>query len=150
MKHDYPAAETAFSAAIGLDPSLALAHFSLGNALRSQGKLEAAVDEYKKAIELKPNDAESYSNLGNTLRILGKPDEAIAELQAAIRLNPKYCATHLNLGALLCDVKHDYVAAETAFRAAIQLQPNLRLRPLQSRERPGWPGKAGRGDRRIP
>ena len=46
---------TEYRAAIRLKPEYADAHYGLGDAVKEQGKLEAAATEYRTAIRLKPS-----------------------------------------------------------------------------------------------
>ena len=50
-----------------MSPEYANAHYRLGIALRFQGKLDAAIAEYREAVRLKPEYAEAHNNLGVTL-----------------------------------------------------------------------------------
>jgi len=122
-KYDDAVAE--YRTAIRLKPDFAEAHGNLGDALSRQEKYDDAVAEYRTTIRLKPDDAGPHNHLGLALRTQGKLDLAIAEFRTAIRLKPDDAEAHTNIGAILCDVKHDYPAAEAAFREAIRLKPDL-------------------------
>jgi eukaryotic-like serine/threonine-protein kinase len=119
------AAVAALRQAVRLKPDDDQAHANLGSALRSQGKVAEAVDEYRAALRLGPDNALTRINLGDALRGQGKVDEAIDEYRAALRLEPGAPMTHLSLGGILCDVKHDFAGAEAEFRTALRLQPDL-------------------------
>jgi tetratricopeptide (TPR) repeat protein len=117
-------ATAAFREAIRLKPDDADAHYNLGHILSEQGKHDEAIAEYREAIRLKPDSAEAHTNLGYHLRGQGKLAEAMAEYREAIRIRPDLETAHLNLGAILCDVVHDYSAAEAEFRETIRLKPD--------------------------
>jgi Flp pilus assembly protein TadD len=122
--HDYAAAIAEFRQAIRLLPDSEEAHHNLGWALMGQGKLEEAIAEFRQAIRLLPDSARAHDGLGFALTSQRKLVEAIAELRAAIRLQPGSASAHFNLGFALCEVAHDYPAAEAAFREAVRLQPD--------------------------
>jgi eukaryotic-like serine/threonine-protein kinase len=103
----------------------AYAHFSLGVALRKQGKVDEAIAEYRVAIRIQPEDATIHDNLCEILGSQGKLDEAIAEHQTAIRLKPDFANAYNTLGYILSEVKHDEAAAAIAYREAIRLQPDF-------------------------
>jgi serine/threonine protein kinase/Tfp pilus assembly protein PilF len=63
------------------DPKLAIAHYNLGNALRDQGRLDEAVDEYRAAFRLRKDYAEAHCNLGLVLLKQGKFQKAAVELR---------------------------------------------------------------------
>jgi tetratricopeptide (TPR) repeat protein len=110
--------------AIRLQPNFALAHANLGTALGQQGKLDEAIATVREAIRINPDDAEAHNDLGLILRGQGKPAEVMAAFHEAIRLKPDLAEAHISLGAVLCDVVHDYTAAEAEFREAIRLKPD--------------------------
>jgi serine/threonine-protein kinase len=118
-------AVAAYREAIRLQPDDAPAHGNLGAVLcDGVHDYPAAEAAFHEAIRLQPDDEVAHYNLGIALRRQGKFADAMAEYRAAIRLKPEYAEAHYSLGTVLCDVVHDYPAAEAEFRAAIQLQPD--------------------------
>ena len=105
-------------------PDDAPAHANLASALRTQGMVAEAIDEYRAALRLRPDDALTHSNLGDALRTRGKVAEAVDEYRTAIRLQPDSASGHLSLGAILCDEVRDYAGAESEFRATLRLKPD--------------------------
>ncbi len=93
-------AMTNLGQAVRITPHDAEAH-TPGLAHRGQGRLDAAIAEYREAIRLNPNDAEAHSNLGLALARQGQLDAAIAECREAIRLDPNLAAAYVNLGMAL-------------------------------------------------
>jgi tetratricopeptide (TPR) repeat protein len=110
--------------AIRLKPDDAAAHFSLGFALESSGRIDQAIAKYRDTIRLKPDDAIAHYNLGLVLKSSGKSDEAIAEFRTVIRLNPEDFRAYVSLGALLGNPLRNHSAAESEYRAAIRLKPD--------------------------
>ena len=82
-------------------PRFARGTLNLGLALSVQGKLDAAIAEYRRAIKLKPDFALAHFNLGVALSDQGKLDEAIAEYRRAIVIRPDYADAYNNLGLVL-------------------------------------------------
>jgi tetratricopeptide (TPR) repeat protein len=112
--------------AIELDPKFAEPHFCLGNCLRRQQKLDAAIDEYRKAIELNPKYSKAYDNLGIAFFEQGKTKDAIAAYLKAIELDPKNANAHFNLaGALRKQNKLDDAIAR--LRKAVETNPRYTL-----------------------
>jgi tetratricopeptide (TPR) repeat protein len=100
-----------------------MAHYNLGNALRTQRKPKEAIDAYRTAIQIKPDYAEAHTNLGIALHDQEKLEEAVAEYRTAIRLKPDDVAAHGNLGnALRAQGKLEEAIAE--HRTAIRLKPD--------------------------
>jgi eukaryotic-like serine/threonine-protein kinase len=142
----------AFREAVRLKPEDAAAHCMLAMALTRQGKPAEAMAEFRVVQRLDPERrvawklatiddgptasqgylmarlteviAELTGRLGDSMRLEGKLDEAMAAYREAIRLDPNFAPARLCLGAILCDVKHDYAAAEAEFREAIRLLPH--------------------------
>lgn len=92
-------ARRAIAQALARDPDFAEARLYQGNLLGLEGKLEAAVAEWKKAVDARPNYPEALANLARGYRALGlrsKADEALKRLAvldpaaaAEIRLDAK-------------------------------------------------------------
>ncbi|WP_241518293.1 tetratricopeptide repeat protein, partial [Cyanobium usitatum] len=51
-----------------LKPNYPGAHYNLGNALKAQGDLTAAIGSYNTALQLNPNHPDAHNNLGNALK----------------------------------------------------------------------------------
>jgi len=66
----------AITAIIAEDPTIADAHFSLGNVLNKARRFEEAVAAFKRSLELKPDDSFAVINIANSLQALGRLDEA--------------------------------------------------------------------------
>lgn len=109
--------------AVKLQPSLALAHYTLAAALHSQGKMEEALASYRRTLQLDPNFALVHYLLGNVLEHTGHMDEALASYRRAIALQPGFFEAMNNLGAALTRLNLLDEAAEV-FRQALTLRPN--------------------------
>jgi tetratricopeptide (TPR) repeat protein/serine/threonine protein kinase len=100
-RRDCDGAIAAFRKAIQLDPSLVDAHVQLGNALRSQNKLDEAVAAWRKAIELDPSNLAAHSGLAAVFDSQEKVEEAIACYRKLIQLNPRSWYSNHRLAWLL-------------------------------------------------
>lgn len=97
-------------------------HYTLGNALRAQGKLAEAVAQYERALILNPDYVEAHNNLGVILNSQGRRADAIAHFERALALRPGYADAHGNLGSAL--VEQGRIADGTAhFERALVLDP---------------------------
>jgi tetratricopeptide (TPR) repeat protein/tRNA A-37 threonylcarbamoyl transferase component Bud32 len=112
------------SVAVALRPDSPGVLNNLGYALRAQGHLDQAIDEFRAAIRIKPDYAEAHTNFGITLEAQGQLDQAIAEHRAALRIKPDYAEAHTNLGnALKAQGQLDQAIAE--YRTALRIKPDL-------------------------
>lgn len=82
---DWAAAETAFRAAIVLEPTHAEAWNELGYALRNQRRYGESLDAYHEALRLRPEFPEALEYLGEAYVKMGRVDDARRVL---MRLRP--------------------------------------------------------------
>ena len=106
-----------------LKPNYPGAHYNLGNALKAQGDLTAAIGSYNTALQLNPNHPNVHNNLGNALKAQGDLTAAIASYNTALQLKPNYPDAHYNLGIALNE-QGDLTAAIVSYNTALQLKPN--------------------------
>lgn len=107
-----------------LMPDDAEAHYNLGNALKSLGRLDDAVASYHRVIKFKPDLAQAHNNLGNALKDLGQPEEAVACYHRALRFKPHYAEAHYNLGNALKDLGR-LKEAVASYHLALNSRPDF-------------------------
>jgi serine/threonine-protein kinase len=95
------------------------AHF-----LKSQGKVNEAVSEYRKLIERSPRLTGVYNSLGFALHQQGKLNEALTTFQKASKLNPNLPKVQFNLGIVL-NGQGKRNEALAHFQKAIELDPKF-------------------------
>ena len=115
-------AETLFREAIRLAPTLAQAHFKLGNSLNRQGRLAEAVASYRNALRIDPRSFKAKFNLANSLRDLALLDEAEAAYRSALEMEPGLTEAKVNLGVLLFNQER-FREAEIYFRDGLRERP---------------------------
>lgn len=86
-------------AALAIRKDNATAWYNLGNALRAQNDLSAAVEAYKKAIAFRPNLAIAWTALANASK--HDPAVALAAYHKATALDPTLVVAWYNLAVLL-------------------------------------------------
>jgi tetratricopeptide (TPR) repeat protein len=110
--------------------------WSLGTALRQQGRPEEALKAFDKAAQLRPDDARSWTNLGDVLIDVQRPADALLSFQRALQLNPRYWDA-ANKRGHLCFRLERFEEAFAHFDLCDQLQPNhsltLHMRALSLR-----------------
>jgi tetratricopeptide (TPR) repeat protein len=115
---------TLYERALKVTENNDLAHYNLGNALKDQGKMEEALNEYRDTVRIRPSSADAHNNIGIILEVYFKKyDEAIYYYQQALRFDPNNPGTHFNLGIALAKKGNLREAAEH-FRQAIYLKPD--------------------------
>ena len=115
-------AESAFSKAVALYPSLPANWFQLGNTHSEEKKFELALQDYKHAWKLDPQNLAYCLCIGRALSDLNRRSEAIQYYRQALKLDPSYSEAHLALGCeLFTDNK--IPEAEHELEEAIRLEP---------------------------
>ena len=114
----------AFKAALQLNSDSDRAQHGLGNALRQQGDLQAAMPCIQQAIIMQPEVAEYYNTLGLLFQQKGELEKAVTFHQKAISLDPNYAVAFCNLGVALknLDRAADAIAA---YQQALKINPNM-------------------------
>jgi tetratricopeptide (TPR) repeat protein len=131
---NYEAAVDALQKGTTLDPNQTVIWANLADAYvgeagtktgaDQQAALEKAIEAYGKAIALKPENPAYHNNYALTLAKAKKFDEAQAELNKAAQLDPTNAGRYYyNLGAVFVN-NGQPAAAETAFKKAIEVNPD--------------------------
>jgi eukaryotic-like serine/threonine-protein kinase len=98
--------------------------------------LRQTIPDLRRAIQLDPNYALARVTLADTYNLLGswygeRPEVylplAKKTLESALRLDPNLSEAHTSLAKIKMDHDRDFAGAETAFRRAIELNPNNAL-----------------------
>ena len=136
--------------AVSLAEQQALAHTEKGLDYFARNRYEQAIKEYDEAIHIYPQLAAAHNNMGSAYFALTRYDLASAAFLKAIQLDPNYGQAHFNLAltylklnrlqdadtALIAATRAYYItgderlragdreAAEAAFKALLQIDPN--------------------------
>ena len=115
---------TLFSHTLKVTKNNDLAHYNLGLAMKDQGKMEEALNEFRKTINIKPSCGDAHNNMGIVFEMhFKKNSEAIYHYRQALQIDSNNPGTHFNLGIALA--KNDEVKeAIENFRLAINLKPD--------------------------
>jgi len=119
-------AASQFRAAIQLDPNYPEPHKALGDLFLAAPRrlFEQAVESYAKAIDLRPFYGEAYVGLGEAKAAKGDIDGAIGAYTKALAYNPINPRVHMSLGKIYYSEKGLYYESVTAYKKAIDLDPN--------------------------
>jgi len=96
---------------------------NLGTELLAEGKIDAAVAQYKEALRLNADDEVARYNLALALAKLGDRHAAEEQYREALRIYPDDAEAHNNLGNLLA-VDGKLEEAMTHLEAAVRLAPS--------------------------
>jgi Flp pilus assembly protein TadD len=107
-------------------PKNSRAHNNLGEALKEEGRLDKAIDEYRIAIRLDERNAEAHDNLGVALREQGRWEEAIRCYLSALQANPQFALAYNNLALARAHQGKMDSAADLLARA-VEIKPDLAL-----------------------
>jgi tetratricopeptide (TPR) repeat protein len=122
-KGDYINAAEYSEKAIAINPRIALAYDTKGQALFNLKKYNDALTCYEKAIELRPKYIEALYNKGLTLAAIGNHDKAIESFNQSIELNPND-ADIWNSKGLSFNALGQYNEAIDCCDRAIKLNPS--------------------------
>jgi serine/threonine-protein kinase len=114
-----------YRAALASRPGAAVGYCAVGDALRLQNELDAAIYYYHKALELDPTYARAHNDLGLALRAQGRLDEAIDYYHKALQLDPDYVWAHFELGNAL-RVKGRLDEAYDHYQQMLRIDPKNR------------------------
>jgi predicted O-linked N-acetylglucosamine transferase (SPINDLY family) len=94
-------AETIYRELIQRRPESPELHYNLANLLKSDARLDEAIEGFEAAIALRPHYPDALNNLALVLLQQGKCDEAITCCRRAIAIAPDHLAACNNLGNAL-------------------------------------------------
>ena len=86
---DTQGAETAFRAALTINPYDAEARANLGRLLAGKGDWNQAAFQLQKAVQLDAADANAHMAYSVVLMQMNRPSEAEKEAEAAVKADPK-------------------------------------------------------------
>ena len=91
----------AYRAAVAADPTLAAAHFNLGQLLRDQLDFGGAAAAFERAATLKPSASDAWLNQGICREHLGELERALDCYREAARLEPDSAVAQFNSGNVM-------------------------------------------------
>jgi cytochrome c-type biogenesis protein CcmH/NrfG len=92
---------TLFEHALQVTSNNSCAHFSLGNQLADQGKIEEAMQHWESALKLEPVRPDIYARIAGALSLQGDFAGAIARYRRALQIDPDHAEVLNNLAWLL-------------------------------------------------
>ena len=115
-----------FRASTQLDAAFPEPYKALGDLFMAAPRrlFDQAVEAYNKAIELRPFYADAYVGLGNAKAAKSDVDGAVAAYTKALAYNPVNPRVHMSLGKIYYAEKGLYYESVTAYKKAIDLDPN--------------------------
>jgi len=122
-REDAAKAKAQLEMALNSRPANVRALVALGQIELAEGDVARAMDHLEAALRVS-DDFDARLALGNALVRQQKPAEAIAHLQRAAEIDPKSAVAFSALGQALLSAGRAE-DAERAFRAALQLQPDV-------------------------
>src|SRR5262249_31023507 len=116
---EYSAAIEQYKAAVGINPRLAGAYRSWGDALRYVGRSDEARALYTKATEIVPVTADEHAQRGVAFASLGGITEATKEYEAAVTINPRLAWVYNRWGDALSKMRPNMASAQYTRATAI-------------------------------
>ncbi|ELS04003.1 ABC-type branched-chain amino acid transport system, periplasmic component [Xenococcus sp. PCC 7305] len=123
---EFEEAIAAYTQAIQLDPTNALAYYNRGLAFYHLRNQTAALEDFTKTIELRPDVAIPYRKRGLISLYLANYDSAIADFGQAATMTPDDPNVHLGKAAAHM-LQGDVAEAMTSFDRAIELDSNFAI-----------------------
>lgn len=117
--------------ALKIQPNLAAACKTLGNAFQGLGRMQPAADCYAKALQIQPNFPEVYANVGSLYAQSKQWQAASAYYQKAIELQPNFAGAYRNLAKVLTQLGQPE-KANYAWCQAIAIEASQAPEPPQS------------------
>ena len=117
-------AKSAVERALSLDDTLAEAHATRGQVLRSELDWKGEEQEYRRAIELNPSYATAHQWYATMLVALGRTDEALREARRAAELDPLSPAAGVTV-AIVVFLTGDYDSAIAQLEKTREIAPNF-------------------------
>lgn len=100
-----------------------MAYNNRGIYLSKNGRVDAAIADFRRSLEINPDCAEANNNLGETLVRLGQQDQAIPLYRHALRVRPSMPEAHNNLANALSN-RGEVAEALEHYRIALQRRPD--------------------------
>ncbi|HEY3852834.1 MAG TPA: tetratricopeptide repeat protein [Verrucomicrobiae bacterium] len=123
LERDYPRAEEKFKEILRQDENNVYVLVHLADTQFAEGNLSECEKNVTRALELDKDDSASLYLMGILRYRQEKLDEGLDALSRSAQLNTTNPSTQFYLGCVLAD-KGMRPAAETAFRKALQLEPD--------------------------
>jgi tetratricopeptide (TPR) repeat protein len=108
---------------LAVAPKFLSAQIYLADALRAQGKLDEAAQEFRQVLATDPGIFDAHNNLGYILEKQGLNQEAIKEFQLSLAIQPNQAMPHSRIGVILTEM-HQIPAAVEEFTKAVQIDPS--------------------------
>ncbi len=99
-------------------------HYELGDVLRSEGKIDQAIEQWHEALKIRPDAARANRDLGYALLEKGELDEAMFHFTEALRISPSLADVHNSVGYILV-CKNRFEEAIEHFNEALRLRPGF-------------------------
>jgi tetratricopeptide (TPR) repeat protein len=119
----YAEAIAAYTLAISLDPTYALAYNNRGLAYRNLREYQKAIADYDRIIALVSDNALVYNNRGYAYFLLKDYQKAIADFDSALALDPNYAIAYNNRGNAYC-ILGAFARAIADYDRTLALDPN--------------------------
>ncbi|HEG43755.1 MAG TPA: tetratricopeptide repeat protein [Phycisphaerales bacterium] len=114
---------TLFKHMMSITPNQAPIHYGIASALRSEGKLDEAIEHLQKTTEIAPYYTVAHNDLGSIFKSQGRIDEAIKHYRQALQLNPNYASAYNNIGSALA-TQGKFEEAIDYFSRSLQINSN--------------------------